>query len=85
MEQRWPVSSTKGEQVFGELVRYLAEVLDVDVAMISVFADDQRTRMRTLAARLDGKALNAFEYELEGSPCRAVAGRGFRSSWARGA
>jgi len=72
------VSSAEGEQVFGELVRYLAEVLDVDVAMISVFANDERTRMRTLAARLDGKPLATFEYELEGSPCRAVAGREFR-------
>jgi PAS domain S-box-containing protein len=72
------VSSAEGEQVFGELARYLAQVLDVDVAMIAVFADEERTRMRTLAARLDGKALNPFEYELEGSPCRAVAGREFR-------
>ena len=72
------VSSAEGEQVFGELVRYLSEVLDVDVAMIAVFADDERTRMRTLAARLDGKPLANFEYALEGSPCRAVVGREFR-------
>ena len=72
------VSSAEGERVFGELARYLAEVLDVDVALISVFADADRTAMRTLAARLDGKALAKFEYPLEDSPCRAVAGRAFR-------
>jgi PAS domain S-box-containing protein len=72
------VSSAEGEQVFGELARYLAEVLDVDVAVIAVFVDGDRTRMRTLAARLDGKPLKNFEYLLEGSPCRAVAGRAFR-------
>ena len=72
------VSSAEGERVFGELARYLAEVLDVDVALISVFADADRTAMRTLAARLDGKALANFEYPLEDSPCRAVAGRAFR-------
>src|SRR5215831_5282648 len=72
------VSSAEGEQVFGELARYLAEVLDVDVAVIAVYSNEERTRMRTLAARLDGKPLSNFGYELEGSPCRAVAGRAFR-------
>jgi hypothetical protein len=48
------VSSAEGEQVFGELVRYLAEVLDVDVAMISVFADDGRTCVRSPRALMEG-------------------------------
>ncbi len=72
------VSSAEGEGIFGELVRYLSEILGVDVAMIAVYADRERTRMRTLAARLDGKALATFEYALEGSPCRQVVGRAFR-------
>jgi PAS domain S-box-containing protein len=72
------VSSAEGEGVFGELIRYLAEILDVDVAMIAVYVEGDRTRMRTLAARLDGKALADFEYALEGSPCRKVVGREFR-------
>ncbi len=72
------VSGAEGEGVFGELARYLAEVLDVDVAMIAVFADGDRTRMRTLAACLDGTPLANFQYALDGSPCRAVAGRAFR-------
>jgi PAS domain S-box-containing protein len=74
------VSSAEGEGVFGELVRYLSEILDVDVALIAVHADGDRRRMRTLAARLDGKALANFEYALEGSPCRHVVGRAFRFS-----
>ncbi|MGE5731812.1 MAG: PAS domain-containing protein, partial [Gemmatimonas sp.] len=72
------VSSAEGEGVFGELVRYLAEILDVDVAMIAVHTDRDRGRMRTLAACLDGKALANFEYALAGSPCRHVVGRAFR-------
>jgi len=72
------VSSAEGEGIFGELVRYLSEILDVDVAMISVYADGDRTRMRTLAARLDGKARANFEYALQGSPCQHVVGRAFR-------
>jgi PAS domain S-box-containing protein len=71
------VSSAEGENVFGELVRYLAEILRVDVTMIAVYSDPERTRMRTLAARLNGKALATFDYALEGSPCRDVIGRAF--------
>ena len=72
------VSSAEGEGIFRELARYLSEILAVDVAMIAVYADAHRKRMRTLAAYLDGKALGTFEYALEGSPCRHVVGRDFR-------
>jgi len=72
------VSSAEGDRVFGELCGYLAEILAVDVAMIAEYTDASRTRMRTLAACLDGKALRNFEYALEGSPCRHVTGRAFR-------
>ena len=44
----------EGEGVFHELVRYLSAILEVDVAMIAVHVDGDRTRMRTLAVRLDG-------------------------------
>ena len=72
------VSSAEGAGVFTELVRYLATILRVDVAMIAVYVDGDRTRMRTLAACLDGKPRANFEYRLDGSPCRHVVGREFR-------
>ncbi len=72
------VTNAAGDGVFHELVRYLAAILDVDVAMIAVYVDGDRTRMRTLAARLDREPLANFEYALEGSPCRYVVGRAFR-------
>ena len=72
------VSSAEGDGLFAELMRYLAEILEVDVAMIAVYTGADRTRMRTLAALLDGKSLEPFEYALEGSPCRHVVGRQFR-------
>jgi PAS domain S-box-containing protein len=72
------VSTAEREDVFKELVRYLAAILRVDVAMIAVYADGDPARMRTLAACLDGKALANFEYALAGSPCRHVVGRAFR-------
>jgi PAS domain S-box-containing protein len=72
------VSGAEGEAVFGDLVRHLARILDVDVALIAVHTDGDRGRMRTLAAVLDGKALAPFEYDLDSSPCRHVVGRAFR-------
>jgi two-component system cell cycle sensor histidine kinase/response regulator CckA len=72
------VSSARGEQVFDELVRYLAEILRVDVAMISVYVDGDPSRMRTLATMLDGRMLARYEYPLAGSPCRHVVGQEFR-------
>jgi len=72
------VSSAEGDAVFGELCRYLAEVLEADAALISVYADADPSTMRTLAAWLDGGLLGNFEYALDGSPCRLVVGRAFR-------
>ena len=72
------VSTAEGDGVFSELVRYLAAILRVDVAMIAVYVNDDSMRMRTLAARLDGKPLRNFEYLLDSSPCRHVVGRDFR-------
>jgi PAS domain S-box-containing protein len=72
------VSSARGEQVFDELVRYLAEILRVDVAMIAVYVDADPSRMRTLATMLDGRMLARYEYALAGSPCRHVVGNEFR-------
>ncbi len=54
------VSTAEGDGVFSELVRYLAAILRVDVAMIAVYVNDDSMRMRTLAARLDGKPLSAI-------------------------
>jgi len=72
------VSTDGGDAIFRDLTVAIARILDVDVAFISVFVDDRRTRMRTLAAMLDGKLLRNFEYDLEGTPCAQVVGRAFR-------
>ena len=72
------VSSAGGEQVFEELVRSLATILEVQAVLIAVFVDRDRSRMRTLAACLDGRILEPFEYELARTPCKGVIGREFR-------
>jgi PAS domain-containing protein len=46
--------------------------------MVSVFADDARTRLRTLAVHFDGQPAPNFEYEVAGSPCERVVGQDYR-------
>ncbi len=72
------VAQPGGPDLFAQLVEQLAESLGVAVAFVAVFEDESRTRMRTLAARLDGKPLRNFGYALEGSPCQQVVGNRFR-------
>ena len=72
------VAQLGSTELFGDLVRQLAEDLGASVAFIAVFEDVARLRMRTLAARMDGSPLRNFDYALEGTPCAQVVGRAFR-------
>ncbi len=71
------VSTAEGEAVFRELVRYLAAILDVDVAFIAAFHNG-RNAMRTLAFWADGRLRDNIDYRLDGTPCALVVGREFR-------
>jgi PAS domain S-box-containing protein len=72
------VSAAEGSGVFENLVQQLAEILDMELGMIAVYRDDDRTQMRTLAFFLDGCCRGNFSYALAGTPCAAVVGREFR-------
>ena len=72
------VTGAGGDAVFGELAQFLARILGVDAAMISIFAGADRRRMRTLATWFEGRQLSSFEYDLAGTPCEGVIGREFR-------
>ena len=67
-----------GETLYDDLVAELADALGVAAAFVAVFADDAGSVARTLAARLDGRVLDAFEYTIAGTPCARVRGRDFR-------
>jgi PAS domain S-box-containing protein len=67
-----------GSDLFGELVRELAEILGVATVFVATFADESRRTLRTLAAVLDRKPLRNFEYAIEGTPCAKVVGQSFR-------
>jgi two-component system cell cycle sensor histidine kinase/response regulator CckA len=72
------VSGAEGASVFQELVRFLAAILDVEIALIAIFHEDDRCRMRVRAFCLDGKISENFDYPLAGTPCETVVGKVFR-------
>ncbi|HYD55286.1 MAG TPA: PAS domain S-box protein [Burkholderiales bacterium] len=72
------VSGGGGQAVFDELVRFLSDILHADAAMISIFAGEDRARMRTLATCLDGRLLRSFEYDIAATPCAAILSHDFR-------
>ena len=72
------VSHSGGPTLFDDLLRELAEILEADAVFVAIFADDSRRTLRTLAARLDGRALRNFDFPLDNSPCAQVVGRAFR-------
>ncbi|WP_190436913.1 MHYT domain-containing protein [Funiculus sociatus] len=63
--------SATGNEFFHTCVRYLAEVLGVRYAWVSKFANDAKTRVRTLAF-WKGEDGENFEYDLAGTPCENV-------------
>ena len=72
------VAQAGGPTLFADLVRGLADTLRVATVFVAVFSDETQRQMRTLAAVLDGRMLQNFDYALEGSPCAKVVGRAFR-------
>jgi PAS domain S-box-containing protein len=72
------VATIEGDAVFRDLVRYLADSLQVDVAFIALPLGADCARMRMLAFYVDGRLVEDFEYPLADSPCEAVIRHGYR-------
>ena len=70
-------SGAFGDEFFRAMVRHFARALEVDRAFITECADHPVTRVRTLAvwSRQAGDGAN-FEYDLAGTPCAEVVGKG---------
>ncbi|MHC5759310.1 PAS domain S-box protein [Nostoc sp.] len=58
-----------GNEFFNSCVRYLAEVLQVQYALVTEFDDEPKTRVRTLAFWSCGAINENLEYDLHGTPC----------------
>ncbi|NLI48105.1 MAG: PAS domain S-box protein [Acidobacteria bacterium] len=65
-----------GTDFFGRLVRSLAEALDFRCALVAELAGPDDGSMRTLAAWLDDRVVENFEYPLPGTPCGEAVSQG---------
>ncbi|MGD9601159.1 MAG: ATP-binding protein [Gammaproteobacteria bacterium] len=73
------LSSARRDDVFDDLAHSLAELLDVDIAMISVVEPGgPRDSMEALSLWMDGHWVRGHRYALAGTPCETVLGREFR-------
>lgn len=72
------VSNAYGRDLFIELSRYLAAILDVDVAFIAQMRQDDPGMMHVLAFVADGTPREHFDYPLANTACDTVVGHGFR-------
>lgn len=61
-----------GDEFFNSCVRYLASVLRVRYSLVSEFANETKTRVRTLAIWAENKLGENFEYNLRGTPCESI-------------
>ena len=68
------VSASRTGTVFEELVRLLATILHVEVAVISRCGSAKPGSMRMLAMYCDGEVLQDISYALAGTPCETVLG-----------
>jgi PAS domain S-box-containing protein len=73
------VSRAHDESLFAELTRYLATILQVDVAFVACHEPGAVPDMRMVAMHCDGHAAPAGRYALATSPCAEVFGREFRA------
>ncbi len=59
-----------GDEFFNSCVRYLAEVLQVQYALVTEFNDEPKTKVHTLAFWCCGNIGDNLEYDLRGTPCQ---------------
>ncbi len=63
---------TREESFFNKCLINLAELFDVKYAFIGLFADTDKTRIKSYAAWDGTRFIEDFEYQLEGTPCLDV-------------
>jgi two-component system sensor histidine kinase/response regulator len=65
-------ASTTGDEFFLTCVRYLTEILQVNSAYVTEWADSNQTRVSILASWAGGDFQDNVEIELRGTPCENV-------------
>lgn len=66
-----------GQDFLELLVQELAEALGMYCGFISEVTDPSGTRVRIVAAWIDGRLMESFEYDLAGTPCAQVFETGY--------
>ena len=77
-------ATASDEKFFTLLVSNLAQALHVDYAYVMEYADEDKTRMRTIAAWEKNKIVDSVEYELAGTPCYEVMTNGELKQYSTG-
>ena len=67
-------ASVTGSEFFPELVRHIAQTLNVSHALVAEVPAGNRLRARTLAVWARDRQEDNFEYDLAGTPCAGVVG-----------
>ncbi|WP_413160594.1 PAS domain-containing protein [Capilliphycus salinus ALCB114379] len=71
------IACKTGEEFFRTCVKYLAQVLQVQYAVIAEATDETKQKLRTLAV-WDGDNLREnFEYDVDGTPCESLMNQGW--------
>ncbi|WP_242053886.1 hypothetical protein [Nostoc parmelioides] len=72
------IASQVGEAFFQACAHYLAEVLQIQYALIAEFIDDDQPRARVLAFWKGEEFGPNFEYDLAGTPCGVLYEEGLQ-------
>ncbi len=70
------LSAITGDSFFRELVMNLGQALGVAYAFVGEVADKSCSAIQTVAVNAGGKLADNFIYELSGTPCENVVGKG---------
>lgn len=69
------VDLSASNQLFQTLACELARVYDANYVFISIFANPEKSRVKTLAAFTNGNIADNFEYDLNHTPCQDVVNK----------
>lgn len=68
-----------GGDFFQQLTKIIADILDVDFAVMGKFDGYQKNKIEALAIYHRGEFLDSLTYSLDGSPCATVVGKQFET------
>jgi PAS domain S-box-containing protein len=69
------VSASTGEIFFQSLVRQLAQMLEMDYALVGELIDQKEEEVETVAVWANNEIVDNFTYELANTPCQNVVGQ----------